>query len=44
MADRMGLYKSSGQQFYVGMKTDQNSVATFDYGEVMTGAIPPVVG
>ena len=37
-------YKSSGQQFYVGMKTDQNSAPTFDYGEVMTGSIPPVVG
>ena len=37
-------YKSSGQQYYVGMKTDQNSTATFDYGEVMTGAIPPVIG
>ncbi|HYR22724.1 MAG TPA: dockerin type I domain-containing protein [Chthoniobacterales bacterium] len=37
-------YKSSGQQFYVGMRTDANSAATFDYGEVMTGAIPPVIG
>jgi hypothetical protein len=37
-------YKSPGQQFYVGMRTDSNSAATFDYGQVMTGAIPPVIG
>jgi hypothetical protein len=37
-------YKSPGQQFYVGMRTDANSAATFDYGQVMTGAIPPVIG
>jgi hypothetical protein len=37
-------YKSSGQQFYVGMQTDSNSTATFGYGTVMTGAIPPVIG
>jgi hypothetical protein len=37
-------FKSPGQQYYVGMRTDSNSAATFDYGTVMTGAIPPVVG
>jgi hypothetical protein len=37
-------FKSSGQQFYVGMQTDSNSAATFGYGTVMTGAIPPVIG
>ena len=37
-------YKSSGQQFYVGMQTDSNSAQTFGYGTVMTGAIPPVIG
>ena len=37
-------FKSSGQQFYVGMQTDSNSAATFGYGTIMTGAIPPVVG
>jgi hypothetical protein len=37
-------FKSSGQQFYVGMQTDSNSVATFGYGTIMTGAIPPVIG
>jgi hypothetical protein len=37
-------YASPGQQFYVGMKTDGSSNASFDYGQVMTGAIPPVIG
>jgi hypothetical protein len=37
-------FKSSGQQFYVGMQTDSSSAVTFGYGTVMTGAIPPVVG
>ena len=37
-------YKSPGQQFYAGMRTDSNSAPTFDYGQVMTGAIPPVIG
>jgi BNR repeat-like domain/Dockerin type I domain len=37
-------FKSPGQQYYVGMQTDSNSVATFGYGTVMTGAIPPVIG
>jgi Dockerin type I domain len=37
-------YKSPGEQFYVGMQTDSNSTATFGYGQVMTGAIPPVIG
>jgi BNR repeat-like domain len=37
-------FKSPGQQFYAGMQTDSNSVVTFGYGTVMTGAIPPVIG
>ncbi len=37
-------YASPGEQYYVGMQTDQNANATFDYGTIMTGAIPPVVG
>jgi hypothetical protein len=37
-------FKSPGQQYYVGMRTDSNSAPTFDYGTVMTGAIPPVIG
>jgi BNR repeat-like domain len=36
-------YASSGQQFFVGMSTGTGA-PTFQYGEVMTGAIPPVVG
>jgi hypothetical protein len=37
-------YKSSGEQYFVGMQTDASSNATFSYGEVMTGSIPPVIG
>jgi hypothetical protein len=37
-------YKSSGQQYFVGMQTDSSSNPTFSYGEVMTGSIPPVIG
>jgi hypothetical protein len=37
-------YKSSGEQYFVGMQTDSSSNATFSYGEVMTGSIPPVIG
>jgi hypothetical protein len=37
-------YKSSGEQFYVGMQTDSSSTVTFGYGTIMTGSIPPVIG
>ncbi len=36
-------FTSPGQQYYVGMTTGTGA-PTFDYGEVMTGAIPPVIG
>ena len=32
------------EQYFVGMTTDQNSTATFEYGTVQTQSIPPVVG
>src|SRR5439155_23246938 len=37
-------YKASGEQFYVGMRTNANSDPTFDYGTIATAAIPPIVG
>jgi hypothetical protein len=37
-------YLSSGQQFFVGMQTGSSGAPIFQFGEVMTGAIPPVIG
>jgi hypothetical protein len=37
-------YAATGQQFYVGMRTDQNSVATFDYGHIATAVVGLVLG
>lgn len=35
---------ATGQQYYVGMRTDQNSAATFDYGHVATAVVGLVLG
>jgi hypothetical protein len=37
-------FSSSGQQYYVGMTTDANSVATFEYGTIATAVVGLVVG
>src|SRR5438309_2993041 len=37
-------YAASGQQFYVGMRTDSNSVPTFEYGTLSTAVVGLVVG
>ncbi len=37
-------YKSSSEQFYVGMRTDSNSNATFDYGTIATAVVGLVIG
>jgi hypothetical protein len=37
-------YAAAGQQFYVGMRTDQNSAASFDYGTIATAVVGLVVG
>jgi hypothetical protein len=34
----------AAQQFYVGMRTDQNGAVTFDYGTIATQVIGLVVG
>jgi hypothetical protein len=35
---------ATGQQYYVGMTTDANSVATFEYGHIATAVVGLVVG
>jgi hypothetical protein len=35
---------AAGQQYYVGMRTDANSVTTFDYGHVATAVVGLVLG
>ena len=35
---------ANGQQYYVGMRTDANSVETFDYGHVATAVVGLVLG
>jgi hypothetical protein len=37
-------YAATGQQFYVGMKTDSSSVATFEYGHIATAVVGLVLG
>jgi hypothetical protein len=37
-------YAASGQQFYVGMRTDSNGAATFEYGTLSTAVVGLVVG
>ena len=37
-------FASPGQQFYIGMRTDSNSVATFDYGTIATAVVGLVIG
>ncbi len=37
-------YAAAGQQFYVGMRTDSNSAATFDYGTIATAVVGLVIG
>lgn len=37
-------YASSGQQFYVGMRSDASSAVTFEYGEIATAVVGLVVG
>jgi hypothetical protein len=37
-------YSSPGQQWFVGMTTDDNSVATFEYGTITTAVVGLVVG
>jgi hypothetical protein len=37
-------FTSPGQQYFVGMMTGASGPPTFQFGEVMTGAIPPVIG
>jgi hypothetical protein len=35
-------FSSSGQQYYVGMRTDQNSIPSFQYGELKDAGVPAV--
>lgn len=35
---------ATGQQYWVGMRTDNNSVATFDYGHLATAVVGLVLG
>src|SRR4029077_13485126 len=37
-------FSSPGQQWYVGMTPDANSVATFEYGKITTAVVGLVVG
>ena len=37
-------YASAGEQFYVGMTTDQNSTPSFEYGSIATGVVALVIG
>ena len=44
MAHRLEFYAAPGQQFYVGMRTDQSSAATFEYGSIATAVVGLVIG
>jgi hypothetical protein len=37
-------YASTGQQFFVGMRTDDSGTPTFEYGRVATGVVGLVIG
>jgi len=37
-------YDPTAEQFYVGMRTDQNGTATFEYGTVATAVVGLVIG
>jgi BNR repeat-like domain/Dockerin type I domain len=37
-------YAATGEQFYVGMRTDSSGNATFDYGHVATAVVGLVIG
>jgi hypothetical protein len=37
-------YAATGEQFYVGMRTDSNGAVTFDYGTVATAVVGLVIG
>jgi hypothetical protein len=37
-------YDPAAEQFYVGMRTDQNGAATFEYGTVATAVVGLVIG
>ena len=37
-------YSAIGEQFYVGMRTDANSVETFEYGHIATAVVGLVLG
>jgi len=37
-------YDPAAEQFYVGMRTDQNGTATFEYGTIATAVIGLVIG
>jgi hypothetical protein len=37
-------YDPAAQQFYVGMRTDQNGAVTFDYGTIATAVVGLVIG
>jgi len=37
-------YDPAAQQFYVGMRTDQNGAITFDYGTIATQVVGLVIG
>src|SRR6266513_2667617 len=38
------LYDPAAEQFYVGMRTNQNGTATFEYGTVATAVVGLVIG
>lgn len=37
-------FSSPGQQYYVGMRTDQNGAASFEYGSIATAVVGLVIG
>src|SRR5207247_11317154 len=37
-------YDPAAEQFYVGMRTDQNGAVTFDYGTIATQVVGLVIG
>jgi hypothetical protein len=37
-------YSAPGEQFYVGMRTNQNGVPSFDYGAIATAVVGLVIG
>jgi hypothetical protein len=37
-------YAATGEQFYVGMRTNSNGAATFDYGTIATQVVGVVIG